>query len=242
MSIPTFVINLADRTDRLQFALAEASSVGQTPQVISAVPAASIDPDEVAVTRQSAGRIACWRSHVECWEAASSEVSTYSLVLEDDVRWLRNPSDLLGRIANLPGDAFDILQLGSLQRGPRSVPGRARVAHKLSKTVRIAGRIHPRAAHLERWMADYSQLVARELSLIDSAEMIQEGTIWGSFGSGTHAYVVNRNAIPKLRLYNNPVFLAADDALSVLAHQGTFRIGEIQESMATQAPFPSDLR
>lgn len=242
MSIPTFVINLANRTDRLEFALAEAKSVGQTPRVISAVPAASIDPDEVAITRQSAGRIACWRSHVASWEAASGEKSAYSLILEDDVRWLRNPSDLLARIADLPDDRFDILQLGSLQRGPRAVPLRARMAHKLSKTVRAARKVHPRAANVERWMVDYSQLIARELSFVESAERLQEETIWGSFGSGTHAYVVNRNVIPKLTLYNDPVFLAADDALSVLAHQGNFRIGELQEGMATQAPFPSDLR
>lgn len=242
MSIPTFLINLASRPDRLAFAKEEARAIGMDLRVVEAVAASSIDPDEAMITGQTPGRIACWRSHTIAWKRALEEGRDFCLILEDDVRWLRNPMSFLARFDELSTETLDLLQLGSLQRGPLTTPLRAQVAHRLSKSVRIARRIHPGAGALERWLGNYSQLVARELELVDSRERIGERIIWGTFGSGTHAYIVNKRLIPHLLRYNNPTFLAADDALSVLAGQETFRVGELEYALATQAPFPSDLR
>lgn len=243
MSIPTFLINLASRPDRLAFAQDEAKAIGMDLRVVQAIPAAAIDPAEAIITGQTRGRIACWTSHVTAWEMALECSGDFCLILEDDVRWLRNPMGFLARVKELPSEALDLLQLGSLQKGgPLATPFRAQVAHRLSKSVRFARRVNGRAEALERWLVDYSQLVARELEVVDSRERIGERIIWGAFGSGTHAYILNKRLIPHLLQYNRPTFLAADDALSALAHQRTFRVGELEHGIATQAPFPSDLR
>jgi hypothetical protein len=84
--------------------------------------------------------------------------------------------------------------------------------------------------------------MARSLDQAMLSLTLSDQVIWDAFGSGTHAYVVGRNFIPSLVAYNSPPFLAADDALSALAHQGTFRIGQLRDTLATQAFLLSDLR
>jgi GR25 family glycosyltransferase involved in LPS biosynthesis len=242
MSLPAYVINLESRRDRLRHVRHEFELVGLDFKLIEAVPADAVESTEVATTGQSPGKIACWMSHRRAWRHAQDSGATYCLVVEDDVRWLRNPGPLLDRIGSLPPDAFDLLQLGSLQRGPRSVPARARWAHKAAKSIRVTRVLSRRSEVVERWFVERSQLLSRSLDDVEMTSVLEAATTWGSFGSGTHAYVVSRQFLSHLLKYNQPVFLSADDALSALAHQQTFRIGELTESIATQAPLASDLR
>jgi GR25 family glycosyltransferase involved in LPS biosynthesis len=242
MSIPVYMINLEARQDRLRHSLAEAEAVGMVFEVVPAIPASAIDPTDVAISRQSPGRVACWKSHVRAWERAQGAGTAFALILEDDVRWLRNPAGLLKAIDAQPSSAFDLLQLGSLQHGHKSIPLRARMAHRAAKAVRAGRMVHRSVEIAERWLTDRSQLMSRSLNDVEASAKLSAGIEWGSFGSGTHAYVISTSAIPSLLAYNSPVFLAADDALSALAHQNNFRIGQVLESMATQAPLASDLR
>jgi hypothetical protein len=242
IGVPCFVINVSERTDRADFALQESRLVGLRPTFISATKASEVNLDTRAITKQTAGRIACWLSHRRSWEAGLSSGADYFLVLEDDVRWLLDPRPLLDVIAQLPPGAFDILQLGSLQQRPTNVPRRALAAAKVGQYVRVLSKVSRSARELESWLISNYQLMARSLEAGPQLRPGADWINWNSFGSGTHSYIVGAHMVSHLLEFNCPTYLAADDALAVLASQGTFSIGEVVPPMTIQAPLGSDLR
>lgn len=242
MTIPVFLINLSSRFDRLEHAQREAARVGVGFIRVSAMEASDVEEDVLEVTQLEAGRIACWASHRHAWQLGSNGAHPYFLVLEDDVRWLRDPRPILNVLAGLSGSEFDVLQLGSLQHGPTRVPARAVAAHRLAKIVRTGRLVNRRMGVVEDWLVSRSQLMSQSMREDKALTSLSGQVLWGSFGSGTHAYAVSKRMAHHLLTFNWPPFLAADDALDVLARQHTFLIGELISSLAVQAPMSSDLR
>lgn len=240
--IPAFVINLESRPDRAAFAVAECERVGIDVRFVSATTGSDLPTSLLSMTKLSAARAACWASHRKVWALGAELTARYFLVLEDDTRWLQDPKPALSEIASGSSEDFDILQLGSLMHGPEGLPLRVRAATTTARTLRMFRRISTRAQRAEVWLTNQSQLIAQAVIEENASSALSSRVDWGSFGSGTHAYVVNRTAVAHLLAFNYPPFLAADDALSALAHQRTFRIGRLREGIATQAPWPSDIR
>jgi GR25 family glycosyltransferase involved in LPS biosynthesis len=242
MRVPALLINLAERVDRRDFALAEARRVGVEIEFVSAVRAEDVPIDYVRMSGMTAGRIACWASHRKAWQAAQQRGASYALILEDDVRWLESPLSILGEASVLPQSAFDVLQLGSLHTGSRVATRRADYVYRAALVARMAGRIAAPAQRLEAWLAERSQLMSQAMNDVQSRALISREIEWGTFGSGAHAYLIGKSCIGRLLRFNWPPFLTTDDALSALAAQRNFRIGALAYAVATQAPLPSDLR
>lgn len=242
MKTPAYVINLASRPDRMKFALSEAKRVGLEVRRVEAVSAADVDPEQVSMTGQDPSRIACWESHRRAWKAAEQDGLDSFLILEDDCRWIQDPNSLLDAIARTQPGMFDLLQLGSLQGGRERLPRRSRVAFRVAESLRFAKVIVPEMRRVEAYLEDRSQLYAQKAAEMRTSAAIALDVVWGRFDSGAHAYLVSRSMVPHLMVFNWPPFLAADDALAALAHQGRFKIGRLATSIASQAPLSSDLR
>jgi glycosyl transferase family 25 len=125
---PTYVINLADNTERLENARRELAAQGMNWTRLDAVNGWAL-PDETIAEVYDARRnarlakhplvrpeIGCYLSHVRAWERIARDEAAGALVLEDD---FRVTGDLSGTLEALSRDAetagWDIVKLYSIR-------------------------------------------------------------------------------------------------------------------------------
>lgn len=231
-----------ERPDRRDYTLDQANRLELAVSFVEAIGASDVSVELSELVGLSPGRIACWLSHQKAWRQARDLGVEFALIMEDDVRWLRSPMNLLRSLSKGNFSGFDILQLGSLGRVQRGYSRKAELARRISVGARAASRVLPIGKGAETWLVNRSQSLLQARIEIEAEGLLEEEVVWGTFGIGAHAYVIRTDVVERLLRYNKPPFLATDDALSVLSAQRSFLVGSLSVPMATQAPLSSNLR
>lgn len=108
-SVPTYIINLKRRPDRLRACLAHLKT-RHAAQVIEAVD--GLDLKDVGATKLTRGEIGCFLSHLKALDVIARGDAPWGLVLEDDGRVDISRQGLASLIREAPRDV-DVISLGS---------------------------------------------------------------------------------------------------------------------------------
>jgi len=197
------VINLKDRPDRLKTISERLARLGLSYEVLEAVSGSSLPIGQHPCPPNVA---ACWLSHQLAAVKFLETTEQYALILEDDaeieegaLKFINNPQ--VFSLAEL-----DIFQLGYNVQNDKVASGhrdsRLRLKTvgicKLDKFVKFLGLKFKGKCPSHRME-----------ELLNSAEPV----LLNLFETGTHGYVISRDAAEVMRAFNNPVILPADIAL-----------------------------
>lgn len=197
------MINLKERPDRLKVISARLQHLGLSFEIIQAVPGSDLPKDQHPCPPNVA---ACWLSHQRAADKFLGTKSKYALVLEDDAEISEAALRFINNAEVFISAKLDIFQLGYNVQDDRVASGhrdsrlRIRTASicKLDKIVKFLG-VKFRGICPSHKLEE----------LLNSVDPI----ILNLFETGTHGYVISRNAAQVIRSFNNPVLLPADVAL-----------------------------
>ncbi|KXF76773.1 hypothetical protein ATN84_12180 [Paramesorhizobium deserti] len=115
----SYLINLDRSQDRLKLMTYAFSSLGIAFERVPAIDGAILTPELLktvcANQSMSAGSIACFLSHRECWDRIANGDGDYGAIFEDDIHFSPVSRQFLGNDDWIPRDA-DIVKLESFNR------------------------------------------------------------------------------------------------------------------------------
>lgn len=217
MKVGIFLINLDDRTDRLESSTKQLKAVDLQ---FTRIPAVSFTEVEGSMFL-TAPVLACWKSHLKTYSALIASEFDYALVLEDDFSIYR-PKKFSKFLSDLEIRKYDLLQIGFLLPG---LLNRLRwVYEELEKICFYALGLFSRSVGLKSFSKRLRIVEARSVSL----KFTQS-----SFMPGTHAYLISRNMALTLTNLETPQ-LSADEFLIALSKMRSFRMTRFWRSVITQ--------
>lgn len=225
LNIPIYLINLADRPDRLSHALDEAKKHGLSLIVINAVPKEKANVSYSSFLTPAAE--ACWLSHVKAMDLIASGDSCFAIILEDDFQ-INNFSRLSKSLLKLQSFDWEIVQLGFLRNGFRDGVDiclanlEALLFHLLSKLG--PSRLHDRL-RISRSIDAGWRFVPDDLR------------------AGAHAYLITATTAKKItESFRNQKILTADGFLISTNWTRPFRTFRLSRSVIGQIASPSSIK
>lgn len=218
MKVGIFLINLDDRTDRLESSTKQLKAMGLQSTRISAVSFTEVEGSMFLTPPV----LACWKSHLKTYSALIASDFDYALVLEDDFLIIK-PKRFSRLLQSRQIEKHDLMQIGFLLPG---MFNRLRWCFEelekivfytfghFSKTIGLKSFL-PRLRIAE---ANYSSLRYTQ----------------SSFLPGTHAYLINKKMAAAL-IQLDSSHLSADEFFIALSKMRSFRMARVWRSLITQS-------
>ncbi len=218
MKVGIFLINLDDRTDRLESSKKQLNAVGLE---FTRLPAVSFTEVEESMFL-TAPVLACWKSHLKAYSSLVASDFDYALVLEDDFS-IYSPKKFQKFLNNLELEKYDLLQIGFL------LPG-------LLNRMRW---IYEELEKLFFYTLGFFAAIVGLRSLSNRLRVAESRSAplnftQSSFMPGTHAYLISRHMALTLTNLDTPQ-LSADEFLIALSKMRSFRMSRFWRSLITQS-------
>ena len=222
MQLPKYVINLENRSDRLEEFTHNFEGLAY--KVVTAIDGSILSPSQHFVEANVA---ACWLSHQKVFMEFLQTENPHCLVFEDDAV----PSDeFFSELQTLESSdlsGIDFLQIGFLAQNGRLDDGQL---YSVQKSFDMLV-----TRHMNRWKKYKGNPKDVELS-----EKLQLKL--GDIQPGTHCYLIGRDLAAQLVNFNNPVFLAADLVFMKLQTNSKRLLYRRIVSISAQSNSPSSIR
>jgi GR25 family glycosyltransferase involved in LPS biosynthesis len=218
VKVGIFLINLDDRTDRLESSKKQLNAVGLE---FTRLPAVSFTEVEESMFL-TAPVLACWKSHLKAYSSLVASDFDYALVLEDDFS-IYSPKKFQKFLNNLELEKYDLLQIGFL------LPG-------LLNRMRW---IYEELEKLFFYTLGFFAAIVGLRSLSNRLRVAESRSAplnftQSSFMPGTHAYLISRHMALTLTNLDTPQ-LSADEFLIALSKMRSFRMSRFWRSLITQS-------
>ena len=218
MKVGIFLINLGDRTDRLESSTKQLKAVGLQ---FTRIPAVSFTEVEGSMFL-TAPVLACWKSHLKAYSALIASNFDYALFLEDDFS-IYSPKRFQKFLNNLELEKYDLLQIGFLLPG---LFNRLRWFYEeLEKLFFYTLGFFAARVGLKS--------LSNRLRIAESRSASIKFT-QSSFLPGTHAYLISKTMALSLVDLDSPQ-LSADEFLIALSKMRAFRMSRFWRSVITQS-------
>ena len=218
MKVGIFLINLDDRSDRLESSTKQLKAAGLQ---FTRIPAVSFTEVEGSMFL-TAPVLACWKSHLKTYSALIASDFDYALVLEDDFSIYRTKK-FSKFLSDLEIGKYDLLQIGFLLPG---LLNRLRwVYEELEKLFFHTLGLFSKSVGLKSF--------SKRLRIAEATSASLKFT-QSSFMPGKHAYLVSRTMALTLADLDSPHF-SADEFLIALSKMRSFRMSRFWRSLITQS-------
>lgn len=218
----TYLINLANRTDRLESSRIQLSKVDSAFVRIEAV---FISPNaNEASTLVTNGVKGCWESHRKCFVEFLKTEEEFALICEDDLEITRLEAFYQAMNWGI-SNQVDLIQLGFLVQGIRN-----RVTYSIDALEQLAFKAIYKLSKISntKFSSFNNKLRVRRYGLT-SFKYVPD-----SFLPGTHCYIISRRMAQSVLSLNSPQFLSADDFFIALSKMRSFDMYRIRKSAVKQ--------
>jgi len=230
--IPSYVINLVDRPDRLIAFHHDSNAPTASLEIIEAVDGKVLkechpSPDPVA---------ACWLSHQKVYRTFLDSRALFALILEDDAVFSEQAINLVSSITEKELDGIDIFQIGYLVHNDRVASGL-----KDSKARRNTIFLNRLCGRFPSWVARRFFNNTLDLLVLQRKLRLLEPIFKDRFETGTHAFIISRKFAEIAIQFNNPVLLPADVAVAEIARVSCLNAFRTSRSLVSQSDLISSI-
>ncbi len=218
MKIGIFLINLDDRTDRLESSTKQLKAMGLQ---FTRIPAVSFTEVAMSVFL-TAPVLACWKSHLKTYSALIASDFDYALVLEDDFLIVK-PKKFSRLLQSRQIEKHDLMQIGFLLPG---MLNRLRWCFEELEKV-----FFYTFGHLSKSIGLKSFLPRLRIAEANNSSLRYTQS---SFLPGTHAYLINKKMAAAL-IELDSSHLSADEFFIALSKMRSFRMARVRRSLITQS-------
>lgn len=218
------MINLKDRPDRLKSVSERLKSYGLNFEIIEAVAGSKLPVGTHSCPPNVA---ACWLSHQFAASKFLESKDEHALILEDDAKFVDDAMRFIKNPGLFIEAHLDIFQLGYNVQNNKVASGHR--DSRLRRRSRIICNLHKigNLVHFEFLKKCPSHEFEVSLKSVDPF-------VLNLFETGTHGYVISRNAARIIMEFNNPVLLPADIALCEISQCKDISMARPTTSLITQ--------
>jgi GR25 family glycosyltransferase involved in LPS biosynthesis len=229
-NMKVLVINVLERTDRLQGIEAHLNSLDIDFEIVKAVDKYELRESENNFLPIDIERI--WRSHLKCLEIASKYHNEYTMIVEDDANLAFDSIELASIVSEISKIDIGFLQIGFLKLNP---------IDSLSILSRNIYDSLIRKGWLEGILKRFGFLEMSRALNQPWRKQIPDRYILNDVRYGAHCYLINSKLAQKFLMANNPPFLSIDDFFVSISRMKSFRMCRLRKSLAEQNNSPTSV-
>ncbi len=230
VKVQVLVINVLERTDRLQRIESHLKSLGIDYEVVKAIDKYDLPESKNTFLSLDVERI--WRSHLECLKLASKYHNGYTMIVEDDAKLHFNSNELASIVSEISKIELQFLQIGFLCLNP------------IDSFSIVLRNVYDYLIR-KRWLGNIFKLFGfLEISRASNQswrKQVPKRYILNDVRYGAHCYLIHSNLANEIVMVNEPPFLSADDFFVSISKMKSFKMCRLRKSRAEQDESPTSV-